>query len=361
MKVTIPLDGRRYDVVVQRGALDRVARLAPTEKNAKVAIVGDARLSAVLKRLARSFERRGNATTVVAVAANENLKSLRTVEPLYGKLLRAGLDRRSTIVGVGGGTIGDAIGFVAATYLRGVRFVSVPTTLLADVDSAIGGKTGLNHEFGKNLIGVFAQPNLVVVDPSLLRSLDRRDRVSGLGEIVKYGLIADARLYRTLQTSWRNLLALREPMTSRTIARCVAIKAKVVAADEREQTGLRAQLNFGHTVAHALENVAGYGMLRHGEAVIVGMRAAVALSQLRCHLSERVAGAIDAFLRALPVPDDWRRYSARRIADATRHDKKRGARGVRFILLDRIGHTVGDDGVDRDELVTVLRAVGFAR
>ncbi|MGH7660742.1 MAG: 3-dehydroquinate synthase [Vulcanimicrobiaceae bacterium] len=361
MKVTVPLDGRQYDVVVQSGALERVARLAATEKSAKVAIVGDARLAPVLKRLARCFEQRGNATTVVPVAANENLKSLRTVEPLYGKLLRAGLDRRSTIVGVGGGTIGDAIGFLAATFLRGVRFVSVPTTLLADVDSAIGGKTGLNHEFGKNLIGVFAQPNLVVVDPSLLRSLDRRDRVSGLGEIVKYGLIADARLYRTVQTSWRELLALREPLLSRTIARCVAIKARVVAADEREQTGLRAQLNFGHTVAHALENVAGYGLLRHGEAVIVGMRAAVSLSELRGHLSERVAGAIDMFLRGLPVPDEWKRYSARRIAAATRHDKKRGARGVKFVLLDRIGHTLGDDGVGGDELMTVLRAVGFAR
>jgi 3-dehydroquinate synthase len=361
MKVTVPLDGRRYDVVVQTGAFDRVPRLTAAEKGSRIAIVGDERLSSALERLARSFEKRGNAATIVPVAANERLKSLRAVEPLYGRLLRAGLDRRSTIVGVGGGTIGDAIGFVAATYLRGVRFISVPTTLLAGVDSAIGGKTGLNHRLGKNLIGVFAQPNLVVVDPALLRSLDRRDRISGLGEIVKYGLIADARLYRTVQQSWRDLVALKEPLTSRLIARCVAIKARVVTADEREQTGLRAQLNFGHTVAHALENVSGYGTLRHGEAVIVGMRAAVALSEVRGYLPRRTAGAIDAFLRALPVPGDWRRYSARSIANATKHDKKRGARGLRFVLLDRVGHTVGDDGVANDELLAVLRAVGFSR
>ena len=360
MKVTVPLDGRRYDVVIRSGAIDTVARLASPEKGSRVAIVGDRRLHKTLRALARDFEERGHPTTTIPLTANERLKSIHAIEPLYGKLLRAGLDRRATIVGVGGGTIGDAIGFLAATYLRGVRFVSIPTTLLADVDSAIGGKTALNHALGKNLIGVFSQPDLVVVDPVLLGSLDRRDRISGLGEIVKYGLIADARLYRALQTSWRKLLALDEPLTSRTIARCIAIKARIVAADERERTGLRAQLNFGHTVAHALENVAGYGLLRHGEAVVVGMRAAVALSAQRGHLDEHAAAQIEAFLRSLPVPDGWQRLSAQRIAAATKHDKKRGARGVRFVLLERIGRTTPDDGVSREELRTALRSIGFS-
>jgi 3-dehydroquinate synthase len=360
MTVTVPLDGRPYEVVVARGAVRRLARLTAAAPRTHVAVVGDRRLAPTLQRVACAFAARRHPTTVIPVAARERLKSLRAIEPLYGRLLRAGLDRRSTIVGVGGGTIGDAVGFVAATYLRGVRFVSVPTTLVAGVDSAIGGKTGLNHALGKNLIGLFAQPDLVVVDPSLLRSLGRRDRVSGLGEILKYGLIADPRLYRTLTASWRKLIALDEPLTSRVIARCVAIKARVVAADERERTGLREQLNFGHTVAHALENVAGYGSLRHGEAVIVGMRAALALSVLRGHLRAETAGRVDAFLRALPVPDRWRRYPAARIAAATRHDKKRGAKGIRFVLLDRIGHTVRDDSVTHSELLHALRAVGFA-
>ncbi len=361
MKVTVPLKGRPYSVVIRAGALRDLAHLTGAAHGTRVAVVGDRRLAKTLSALARDFEAYGNPATTIAVAAEERLKSLRSVEPLYGKFLRAGLDRRSTIVGVGGGTIGDAIGFVAATYLRGVRFISVPTTLLADVDSSIGGKTGLNHDLGKNLIGVVAQPDLVVIDPSILRGLDRRDRISGLGEIVKSALIADARLYRTLLTSWKDVVALRQPLTTRIIARCVAIKARVVAADERERTGIRAQLNFGHTVAHALENVAGYGVLRHGEAVIVGMRAAVALSAARGHLRDADAHAIERFLRAIPVPDTWQRYSARSIATATKHDKKRGAKGVRFVLLDRIGRTVDDDGVSQDQLLGVLRHIGFSR
>ncbi|MGH7328447.1 MAG: 3-dehydroquinate synthase, partial [Polyangiaceae bacterium] len=339
MTVTVALDGRSYEVIIKEGAISKIGRLSGVPSGTHVGIVGDRRLGRTLSSIESAFRDAGNSTTIIAVDANERLKSLRAIEPLYGKLLRAGLDRSSTIVGVGGGTIGDAVGFVAATFLRGVRFVSVPTTLLAGVDSAIGGKTGVNHPLGKNLIGLFAQPDLVVVDPSLLRSLDRRDRISGLGEIVKYALIADPRLYRTLSESWRRLAALEEPLTSRVIARCVAIKSAVVGADERERTGLRRQLNFGHTVAHALENVSGYGSLRHGEAVIVGMRAAIALSVLRDHLEPKIARELEEFLRKLPVPNTWQKYSARRIAAATRHDKKRSAKGLTFVLLDRIGHT----------------------
>jgi 3-dehydroquinate synthase len=347
--------------VIRDGVLGDVARITGAAKGSRVAIVGDRRLAKTLKLVAREFEAYGNPTTTIPLQASEELKSLRSVEPLYGKLLRAGLDRRSTIVGVGGGTIGDAIGFVAATYLRGVRYISVPTTLLAAVDSAIGGKTGLNHALGKNLIGLFAQPDIVVVDPSVLRGLDRRDRISGLGEILKYALIADARMYHALESSWRDLIALREPLTTRTVARCITIKAHIVAVDERERLGLREQLNFGHTVAHALENVAGYGKLRHGEAVIVGMRAAVALSAEREHLSSQHARNIEAFLRSLPVPKIWQRYSARTIAAAARHDKKRGPKGIRFVLLSKIGVTVSDDGVSNALLLDVLRRVGFAR
>lgn len=356
----MPLDGRPYDVVVRAGALERVAVLAGAQRGSRVAIVGDKRLARTAASIAAQFRRRKHDVTTLLLPANERLKSLQALEPLYGKLLSAQLDRRSTIVGLGGGTIGDAIGFLAATYMRGIRFVSVPSTLLAGVDSAIGGKSGVNHALGKNLIGVFAQPSLVVVDPLLMRSLDRRDRISGLGEIVKYGLIGDAQLYHTLRRRWADLVELREPLCSRVIARCVEMKAQIVAADERERTGLRAQLNFGHTVAHALENVAGYGTLRHGEAVIVGMRAATALSSVRGHLDADTAHEIDAFLASLPVPSSWRGYAARDVAEATKHDKKRGAKGIRFVLLDRIGHTVSDDGITQAELTATLRSMGFA-
>ena len=303
MKIRVPLEGRPYDVHVGSAYRRRVVRLSQTPRGASVAIIGDRRLPRALELLTQDFEEGGYRTITIGVGANEALKSLKAIEPLYGRLLRAGLDRRSTIVGLGGGTIGDAIGFLAATYLRGVRFVSVPTTLLADVDSAIGGKTGLNHPLGKNLIGAFSQPDTVVVDTTYLSTLDRRDRISGLGEIIKYGLIADAALYRSVERNWHQIVALREPLLTKTIGRCIAIKARVVAADERERTGIREQLNFGHTVGHALEQVAGYGRFRHGEAVIVGMRAAVALSRIRGRLAPSSAERIERFLATLPVPE----------------------------------------------------------
>jgi 3-dehydroquinate synthase len=359
VKVHVPVDGRAYDVHVGDGMLARVPQLSATPAGARVAVIGDRRLNPVLKRVAQAFERRGHPVVAIPLRADESLKSLHAVEPLYGRLLRAGLDRRATIVGVGGGTIGDSIGFLAATYLRGVRFVSVPTTLLADVDSSIGGKTGLNHALGKNLIGAFSQPDVVVVDTALLRSLDRRDRISGLGEIVKYGLIADTALYRTVERSWKDVVALREPLTTKIVARCIGIKAVVVAADERERTGIREQLNFGHTVAHALEQASGYGRFRHGEAVIAGMRAAVALSRSRGHLQEPAAERIQRFLTSLPVPP-VHGFTAAAIAAATRHDKKRGAKGIRFVLLETVGRTVRDEGVSRAELVRALREVGFS-
>lgn len=355
----MPLGGRSYPIHIGNGLIARVPQLAQIPRAGRVAVIGDRRLGSLMARLVRAFEQAGVPAASVEVRADESLKSLDALEPLYGKLLRAGFDRRTTVVGVGGGTIGDAIGFLAATYLRGVRFVSVPTTLLADVDSAVGGKTGVNHPLGKNLIGVFAQPDVVIIDPALLRTLDRRDRISGLGEIVKYGLIADAGLFAKLQSHWREIVALRAPLTTAVIARCVAIKAEVVGADERERSGIREQLNFGHTIAHALEQVAGYGRFRHGEAVIIGMRAAVALSALRETLAPRTARKIDGFLAKLPVPEGWGGYDARTIAGATRHDKKRTAKGVRFVLLDEVGHTVPDDGVQRSELVRALREIGF--
>ncbi|MBV8355714.1 MAG: 3-dehydroquinate synthase [Candidatus Eremiobacteraeota bacterium] len=346
-------------VHVGSGLIGHVADLASLEPKTKVAIVGDRRLGKHLNRLKRDFERAGALATLLPVRADERLKSLDALTPLYGKLLEAQLDRRSIVVGAGGGTIGDAIGFLAATYLRGVRFISIPTTLVADIDSSIGGKTGVNHPLGKNLIGVVAQPSFVVIDPALLATLDRRDRISGLGEIVKTGLIADAALYEDLTTNWRALMKLKEPFTTDVIARCVAFKIKIVAGDETDRSGLREQLNFGHTVGHALERVLGYGKLRHGEAVIVGMRAAVALSARRGLLPEETARAVDTYLATLPVPSFWKKIRAQKIVDAAQHDKKRTAQGLRFVLLDRIGHTVPADAVTAKELLPVLRSVGF--
>lgn len=359
MNVPVELGDRSYQVEIASGLLDRVPDWLGAAPGRPVAVVGDARLRDRLDAIAGQADAAGHPASVVAVDATEQLKTLAAIEPVYGRLMEAGLDRHSTIVGVGGGTIGDAIGFVAATYVRGIRFINVPTTLLAAVDSAIGGKTGLNHALGKNLIGTFAQPAAVIVDPQVFASLEPRDRISGLGEIAKYALIADPLLYLELRARWREIAALDG--IERIVARCAAIKAAYVSADEFDRNGRREHLNLGHTVAHAVERELGYGLIRHGEAVIVGLRAAVELSRLRGHLTDALANDIDAHLSELPVPAPWATLAAEQIAGATAHDKKRTAGGrVRFVLIAAIGRAVGDDGVTGEELVTALRRVGFA-
>ena len=261
------------------------------------------------------------------------------------------------MAGVGGGTIGDAAGFAAATYQRGVPFVAVPTTLLSAVDAAIGGKTAINLAGGKNLVGTVTQPAHVAIVPQALRSLPPRDVVSGYGEMLKYGLALDAALYRALRAGEAALLD--DPATALdAIARCVELKARIVARDEEDRTGTRAVLNFGHTVAHAIEKVAGYGALRHGEAVIVGMRAALALSVARGGLDERTRDEADAHLASLPVPPAWRSLDAAALVAATARDKKRHAGGTQYVLLDAIGSARLHDGVAPDDVRDALARIG---
>ena len=213
------------------------------------------------------------------VEASEALKSMEAVFPLYGELLEQGIRRQGLLVAVGGGTVGDAMGFLAATYLRGIDWVNVPTTLLAQVDSSLGGKTGINHPAGKNLLGAIHQPRHLICDPGLLGALPRREWLSGLGEMLKYGLIHDARFWQQLVNDREALLAGAAAELSAAIARSLEIKAHYVERDERDLMGIRAALNFGHTFAHGLEAALGYGALRHGEAVIQGMILSIMLSQ----------------------------------------------------------------------------------
>ncbi|HEX3549529.1 MAG TPA: 3-dehydroquinate synthase, partial [Candidatus Elarobacter sp.] len=307
-----------------------------------------------------ALERRGREPDGITdrAAADEQLKSLRAIGDLYERLLAERVDRRCVIVGVGGGTIGDAAGFAAATFQRGVPFVAVPTTLLSAVDAAIGGKTAINLEGGKNLVGTVTQPAHVAIAPQALRTLPRRDVVSGYGEMLKYGLALDAALYRALRDGESALL--EDPSSALgAIARCVELKAEIVARDEEDRTGTRAVLNFGHTVGHAIEKVAGYGALRHGEAVIVGMRAALALSVARGGLDERARADADAHLASLPLPPDWRALDAAALVEATARDKKRHAGGTQFVLLDAIGSARLHDGVSPADVRAALAEIGI--
>jgi len=348
-----------YDVVIGPRVLEELPLRALPLDGGRVVVVTDERVAPLGERIARTYEDAGVAAPVLAVRADESLKSLDALGALYAAFVEQRLDRRGLVVGVGGGTIGDAAGFAAATFQRGVPFVAVPTTLLSAVDAAIGGKTAINLTGGKNLVGTVTQPAHVAIAPHVLRTLPRRDVVSGYGEMLKYGLALDAELYRALRQGESALLD--DPASAlAAIARCVALKAGIVARDEEDRTGTRAVLNFGHTVGHAIEKVAGYGTLRHGEAVIVGMRAALALSVACGILDDAARADADAHLAQLPVPAQWRELDAAAVIDATSGDKKRHAHGTQYVLLDTIGSARLHDGVRPGDVRAALAAIGLA-
>ncbi|MEP6917922.1 MAG: 3-dehydroquinate synthase, partial [Acidobacteriota bacterium] len=294
----------------------------------------------------------------ILIPDGERFKHVATVGRIYDALIRAGADRAGAIVALGGGVTGDLAGFAAATYLRGIPVVQVPTTLLAQVDSAVGGKVGVNHPLGKNLIGAFHPPAAVVIDPALLATLPRREFRAGLYEVVKYGVIASRPLF---ERTGRDLTALfaREPGALLPIvAESCRIKAEIVEQDERE-SGLRRTLNFGHTAGHALEAVTKYRRFRHGEAVAYGMLAASALAGARGVFPSADRDALAALITTLgPLPAIGD-LSAAEVADATRRDKKVIAGRLHFVLPTGIGttSTVGD--VTLDELREALMAIGL--
>ncbi len=282
------------------------------------------------------LEQAGYVVTRAVAPAGEKSKELSSAALLYRQAVAAGLDRGSTIMALGGGMVGDLAGFVAATFLRGIRLVQAPTSLLAMVDSSVGGKTAVNLPEGKNLVGVFHQPMAVVADLATLLTLPKREYISGLAEVVKYGAIWDAVLFHKLETHLAELQAGDQELLETVVARCCAIKADVVAMDERE-LGMRAALNFGHTLAHAIEKTAGYGTWLHGEAVAMGMVYSARLSARVRGLPEADAVRVARLLEQLGLPvrlagGDWMTLRAAMIAD-----KKSVRRTPRFVLLKKLG------------------------
>jgi 3-dehydroquinate synthase len=294
----------------------------------------------------------------ILVADGERFKTLQSVSRIYEALVRAGADRGTALIAVGGGVIGDTAGFAAATFLRGITLVQVPTTLLAQVDSSVGGKVGVNLPNGKNLVGAFHQPAVVVIDPLLLQTLPRREFRSGLYEVVKYGMIASRDLFDLLSRRTRDVFAKRPEVLVAAIVESCRIKADVVTKDERE-TGLRRILNFGHTVGHALEAVTRYRRFRHGEAIAHGMLAAADLSVVRGALAERDRQALAQLIATLgplpPVGD----LSMPAVLDAIRRDKKVVNGRLHFVLAIAVGATTTVDDVSEDELKGVLVRMGI--
>ena len=309
---------------------------------------------------AQAFKRASSERAPILIADGERHKNLTTVGRIYEGLMQAGADRATVVIAVGGGVIGDMVGFAAATYLRGVRLVQAPTTVMAQVDSAVGGKVGVNHALGKNLIGAFHPPRLVVADPSVLSTLPRREFRAGLYEVIKYGIIASPALLDLVDTSLPRLFAREAEILTSMVAQSCRIKADIVSADERE-AGLRRILNFGHTIGHALEAVTKYKRFRHGEAVAYGMLAAVAIGVKRGITPPAAAARVRGIIAKLgplpPVVD----LSARDIVAATGHDKKIVDGTLHFIAATDIGSTTTVKDLSARELKDALRQIGVKR
>jgi 3-dehydroquinate synthase len=296
----------------------------------------------------------------ILVPDGERFKQMPTVTRIYDSLVRANAERASTLVTFGGGVIGDMAGFAAATYLRGIALVHVPTTLLAQVDSAIGGKVGVNHPLGKNLIGAFYQPNAVVIDPRVLGTLPRREFRAGLYEVIKYGMTSSPSLFDRVARDRKAIFARETESLLAIVSEACRIKGEVVAADERE-AGRRRILNFGHTAGHALEAVTKFRRFRHGEAVGYGMLVAAELAVARGALADRDRKALADLIASLgplpPIAD----LSASALLEAMQHDKKIIARTLHFVLPIAIGATAIVDDVKEAELRSALKKVGFAK
>jgi 3-dehydroquinate synthase len=355
-EVWVELGERRYPVLVGDGLLEavgeQVARMLPKCRSS--AIVTDSNVGPLYAgAVVESLQSAGITTSNITVPAGEPSKSMSCAEDVCRQMVRAGLDRSSSVIALGGGVIGDLAGFCAAIFFRGIPYVQVPTTVVAQVDSSVGGKTGVNTPEGKNLLGAFHQPSLVLADVDTLQTLPTREFNEGFAEVIKHAAIRD-----------RGMIEMIGPMTrdrsglSALVLRNVAIKARIVGADERETTGGRALLNFGHTIGHAIEASAGYGALLHGEAISLGMVAALRISREAAGLSAEESDRIEAILDLFDLPRRLPGHvSTAAIMEKLGRDKKFTGGKIRFVLLRRLGEAFVSHDVTRDQIAAAVEAL----
>lgn len=352
--VRVELGDRSYDIMIEAGLVSKIGGcLKAMGFSGRAAII----TNPVVERLyagavKESLVEAGLTPVVFIVPDGEEHKSLSEAGSLYDRMIDARMERTSPVIALGGGVIGDLSGFVAATYLRGVPYVQVPTTLLAQVDSSVGGKTAVNHPKGKNLIGAFYQPEAVLIDPLVLKSLDTREKRAGIAEIIKYGVIWDKGFFEFMEEDPGALLQQGDRL-EKAIERSCAIKAAVVSADERE-AGVRAILNFGHTFGHAIEAVTGYGTYRHGEAVAMGMCMASDMSRFLGLCPEKTAKRIKALVERAGLPTGVAGLDPEDIIRAMAFDKKVVSQRSRFVLVTEIGSVVLKD-VEEDKVREFLK------
>ncbi len=346
--ITVELGERSYPIVIGRGLLGGNFAVSDYVRGTDCLVVSNDTVAPLyFDKLLPNLD--GRKVESIAIADGEAFKTVATMQEILDELVRTGLARDTTVIALGGGVVGDIAGFAAACYMRGVAFIQVPTTLLAQVDSSVGGKTGVNHEQGKNLIGAFHQPQLVLIDTDTLDTLDERELRAGLAEVIKHGAICDAAFFDWLEDNIQALLERDPDALAHAIRRSCEIKAAVVAEDERE-AGRRAILNFGHTFGHAIERCQGYGEWLHGEAVAAGMIMAAELSGIQPDEIDRLRKLVAA--AGLPVeppsisPDDW--------LAAMGMDKKVQRKKLRFVLLERLGRAFTTTDYDNGTLQRLI-------
>lgn len=355
-EIKVELGERGYGISIGSDILNELGERIRGFKFSRVSLISNPTVYALYgNELLYSLKKAGFDVPVVIIPDGEEYKELLWAYFIYGELLRHKMDRTSALIALGGGVIGDITGFAASTYMRGISFVQVPTTLLAQVDSSVGGKTGVNHPRGKNMIGTFHQPRLVWTDVRTLKTLPKKEFLAGIAEVIKYGVIRDEGLFRFLEDHREKILNLKRDALEYIIKRSCEIKSEVVSRDERE-SGLRAILNFGHTIGHALETVTGYTTFLHGETAAIGMHLEARLSSLLGLISDSEVERIRLLIEAYNLPTEIPAHiDIDRTISSMQIDKKAVAGELRFILPEKIGSVRIKGGVDRAKIVESIR------
>lgn len=337
--VQVSTPGGNYPIYVEAGRLDQLQQSIPTDATTLALITNPTVFELYGQRVLDALQATGKKVVQVQIPDGEGYKTMATLEQIFDALLQNRLDRKAVIVALGGGVVGDISGFAAACFMRGIRFIQVPTTLLSQVDSSVGGKTAINHPLGKNMIGAFYQPIAVEIDIHVLKTLPKREIAAGLAEVIKYGMITDAEFLDWCLEHTEALNQLRDAELQHAVKRSCELKAHVVSQDERE-SGLRAILNFGHTFGHAIEAGLGYGEWLHGEAVGCGMVMAAELSAEVCGLSAESVQKIRQLVEAIGCPTTPPQWDHDKWIDLMGLDKKTEGGQLRFVLLPELGRSV---------------------
>ncbi len=356
--VAVSLGDRSYEIHVGNGLLRQIgSQLAAIDDISRVIVITDSHVGALYAETVQASLRTAELPfDLLTVKAGEKSKRVETADSLWQQVLSVGADRQAVVVALGGGVVGDLAGFVAATFGRGVRFVQLPTSLLAQVDSSVGGKVGINLADAKNIVGCFWQPVHVSIDLEVLHTLPDNEFAAGMAEVIKYGVIHDAAFFAQLENDIEQIEQRDSATLATIVARCCQIKAEVVAADEREETGVRAILNYGHTFGHALESLTGYSTYLHGEAVAIGMTCAAKLAVKLGMIEPSILDRQTTLLEKANLPTRMPTQDLDDFLTAMGRDKKTVNQQIRLVLPDRLGHVVLRDDVAQSDIRSAIQA-----